>query len=649
MSRPDKDRNEIIADIQGQSKSLTGAGRDGKIIMSGSNICVRETLEKFGMIEEYKNYKYITKLDGKAKRKMNAKNADTEQINLAKAAKGEEPMKLGKDGRRLGVSEAARSAGIDSTGTRNIAKGNEGTQRALDLVNEALNRAKRPRLTLGKDGQALGLLDAAKSLFLVNSDPYLIQLSLRADKAVTAYNLVNDKLIEENEPQLELGGDGRALGLLEAAKRHGLVNRDPYLIQLSLKADNAVNAYNLVKEALFAAKEPPLEIGRAGQVIGLLDAAKRHGLVNRDPYLIFHSLQADKAVNAYKLVKDKLKAENEPRLEIGRAGQVIGLLDAAKHHGLVNRDPYLIQLSLQADGVVDAYNLVKEALSAAKEPPLEIGREGQVIGLLEAAKRLKLVGNAPYLVQLDHAAHDINTAHNFVNGVLSEAGEEQLHRGVHGGPVQGLLEAATRHNLWNKNAYLKRLYMASTLTALAANTRYDEAAALFASEGLDPVLDLAAKNLIVKNIFDKYLPTLRNRRQSQPFFQIFVACKGRADTNQGDEVVAQLNYDHFKARWTTSVHPFEAVKEFEFFELFKTNNPPNSFLIEKALHQEAVTCGSIHPTERLFSRIGAGGFNPAHHYPGKTYGVYLLVRYSGPPSSWTLVVDGKRSRDNNTE
>ena len=528
-------RAMIMARLDEHRRIAVAAGYEANFVMSGKTVCVRETLVKFRMYEELKNNPFVVFLEEKSKKKKSAKDKETHDINTELAAQGKDEIRLGRDGRRLGISESAVATGVDSTNLRNIAKYNEGSERALQLVNAVLAANGKDPLTIGRDGQAVGLLDAGKLYELVADDPYLYKLSLRADGSLDAVNLVNAALAARGKDPLRIGRDGRTLGLLVAARLYHLVNKNPYLIQLSLKADGCVDAYNLVKAALAAAGESPLEIGRAGQVLGLLEAAKRHGLVGKDSYLS----------------------------------------------------------------------------------------------------------------QLNHAADDAVTAHNLVNRVLLDAGENQLHPD-NNGSLQGLLEVVKRYNLWRSNSYLNGLYKKSIFLALAANKRFEEAAAFFANEGLDPALDLEAKIRIVKDIFHKYLSTLRDRNLVQPFFQIFVACKGRADTIEGVEVIQQFNYEHFKAKWTTGVTPFRAVKEFQFFELYRTNNPPNSFLIEKALHQEADDCGSLYPTERLFSRIGTGGFNPAYHFPGKTYGVYLLVRYEGSPSSWVQVKSGvgkKRSRE----
>jgi hypothetical protein len=699
----------VMHRIYEHQRTVIAAGFEAKIVMSGKNVCVRETLVNFGMYEDLKNNAYVVYLEEKSRKKKRDKDKDTDEINAVRDARGQEAVQLGKGGFRKNISEIAADAGVDSSGIRNMARLNEGPARALKLVNDCLAADNKEPLKVGPGGRTVGLLDAARKYGLVHLDPYLIHLShkadgclnavklvnaalavdnkeplqvgpggktvglldaarkyglvhldphlihlsYQADGCVNAVKLVNAALAADNKEPLQVGPRGRTIGLLDAARKYGLVHLDPYLIHLSYQADGCLNAVKLVNAALAADNKEPLQVGPGGKTVGLLDAARKYGLVHLDPYLIHLSYQADGCVNAVKLVNAALAADNKEPLQVGPRGRTVGLLDAARKYGLVHLDPHLIHLSYQADGCVNAVKLVNAALAKAGESPLQVGRAGQVIGLLEAAKRLGLVGNGlvgidPYLNQLDHAANDVVAAHNLVNGVLFAAGEAQLHRLDINGPVPGLLEAAKRHNLWKSNAYLNQLYMNSIFSALAAKTRYEEAAAYFANEGLDPALDLSAKIRIVKNIFDRYLRNLRDRSLVQPLFQIFAACKGRADTIQGDEVVAQVNYGHFKAKWNTGVTPFQAVEEFEFFELYKTNNPPNSFLIEKALHQEALNCGSMYPTERLFSKIGAGGFNPAHHFLGKTYGVYLLVRYAGPPTSWVQVKSGvgkKRSRD----
>ena len=86
-----------------------------------------------------------------------------------------------------------------------------------------------------------------------------------------------------------------------------------------------------------------------------------------------------------------------------------------------------------------------------------------------------------------------------------------------------------------------------------------------------------------------------------------------------------------------------------------TDNPYTAFQVEAELQKQLINLGGKYPSERMFKVAGAGGFNPQHHFHGKTYGVYLLAHAGGPPEGWTLkakflsgggVVCGqKRSRD----
>jgi hypothetical protein len=438
------------------------------------------------------------------------------------------------------------------------------------------------------------------------------------------------------EELLKRGTDNRVLNLLEAAQDFNVADKTGYLQSLARKAEGCESAYEIVKNLLEERGEAPLKMNSRGRIIGLLDAAMRLEVVNQDPYLRQRAREAEGCESAYEIVKNLLEERGEAPLKMNSRGQVIGLLDAAMRLEVVNQDPYLRQRARAAEGCESAYKIVKNLLKERGEAPLKMNSRGQVIGLLDAAMRLEVVNQDPYLRERARKAEGCESAYKIVKNLLKERGEAPLKTDSLG-RVMGLLDVATRLEVVNQDAYLRKLARARALTLMEAEAANMAAAKDFEDAGEDKALSHAERKQMAKELIAHYLPEFGTAVR-KPLCQVYEASGERGKSKESDETVSQFSRACFKDEWETCGEMLhESAGHFEHHILYETNNPPNAFGIEKEMHEQIAALGAKHPTERLFQKMGSGGFNPKYHYDGKNYGVYLLVRRGGPPPHWRRV------------
>ena len=250
--------------------------------------------------------------------------------------------------------------------------------------------------------------------------------------------------------------------------------------------------------------------------------------------------------------------------------------------------------------------------------------------------RLEVVDQDGYLRQLARRREGCERGYELIKRLLEERGETPLKMNNRG-RVIGLLDAAVRLGVVNQDGFLSKLARQHALVLMESEAANEKAAKFFELAGEDKALSRVECLQIVKELITRHLPEF-GKCAPPPLCQVFEACGDRGKTKTSLESVDQFRRDCFKAAWDTGGEsPHQSASHFEHHILYETNNPPNAFGVEKEMHGQLTALGAKHPTERLFQRIGSGGLNPEHHYDGKNYGVYLLVRRGGPPPGWRLV------------
>ena len=571
-----KARDELEAAIKEESV------RQKKLIpMNGTGILIRQALALFGLEERFSQNAFVIQkaADKVAADKLRVKqNAELDALLVARGRAPLGPVVEGKN--RKGVAAAASSVDHTTADIRSSIKGTDIVKETIDAVQKILKNKGLAPLIYDSDGKVIGLLEAAKDLGIVNQFSYLCRLARKAEKCTDAYEEVERLRALRGLSPLRIGGDGRVLGLVEAAKDLGIVNQFSYLCQLARQAEKCTDAYEEVERLRALRGLSPLLIGSDGTVIGLFEAGKDLGIVNLFTYLCKLARRAEGCNEAYDEV-ERLRAERHlSPLRISSNGSVLGLLDAAIELGIVNRFSYLSMLARKKEGCNDAYVEVANLLAENEMPPLDISSTGAMLGILSAALFFNVVDN---------------------------------------------------------HAYFRQLLAASNATAIARAAMVKEGGERFAQFGTAPFLSAEDRKVLVAGLIATRLPNVLNRSLlPQPFFQVFEACERRADTIAGTEVQRQFNCPQCVVETVDGKSILAASKDFQLLKLYESTNPFSAFAVEEEFHKQLIKLGSKYPTERMFRYAGAGGFNLKHHFDGKTYGVYLLSHDYGIPPSWKL-------------
>jgi hypothetical protein len=567
----EKARDKLLAAIQ-----LESVKQNIEIPKTGKNINIKKALDLLGLTERFSLNAFVLQCAGDKVTAEKLKVKQKAELDALLVADGRPPLDPVVEGKhRKGVTSTAISVGHFTADIRSKIKDADLVKSTIEAVQKLLKDNDLGPLIYASDGSIIGLLEAGKDLGIVDRYPYLCKLARRAEKCTDAYEEVERLRARLGLSPLRISSDGSVLGLVEAAIELDIVDRFPYLSMLARKKEGCTEAYVEVERLRARLGLSPLRISSNGSVLGLVEAAIELDIVDRYPYLCKLARQKEGCNDAYEEVERLRAARSLSSLRISSNGSVLGLLEAAEDLGIVDRFSYLSMLARKKEGCNDAYEEVANLLAENDMPQLEVSSTGAMIGLLSTALFFDVV---------------------------------------------------------HKHAYFRTLLAKSNATAIARAVMVEEAGKRFAQFGTDPFLSAEVKKVEVAGVIATHLPNVLDPSLPQPLFQVFETCDGRIKT----EAQAQFTYEHCVIETVDDKPILAAMKEFNFWKVYESSNPFNAFAVEEEFHKQLIFHGSVYPTERMFRRAGAGGFNPKHHYPGKMYGVYLLSHNYGIPPSWKL-------------
>lgn len=567
----------------------------GPIPKAGKGICFKKALPLYGLEERFKTNPWVLEMKVEASTTAKRFAKQDKELNEQLVAGGKPPLEKSSGGVRLGLSAAAESVGFTTSRIAQVAKCRDDAIETRDAIQALLAGKNMAPLVADESGHFHGLLAAGIALNVVDEFKYLQLLAKQSDGYKEASAAVVAELIRQQKPPLKMNSANQLIGLVDAARDIGIdFTLYPALRAMARKNDGADEAYQEVKKLLEEQNKPALLTNRAGSVIGLQKAARELGILGKHEYFRKLAARTVGYEDAFEFISDMREKNGMPPLKFGVDGRVIGLLAAAIELQCVHKFSALRLCARQAEGCEETFQMLKKLLEDNHLPPFETTRSGATIGLLATGVYFDVV---------------------------------------------------------SKDAYLRKRLKDSNQDADAKAAAVKEGATRFAELGTDPFIPPAEMTIFARNILKTHVPCLFDRsQQPQDVFIIFEACEGRANSILGAEALKQIKYKHCVWEFGGK-EPHEAIKQLNLVCLHETTNPYSAFQVEAELHKQAISLGSLYPSERMFKYAGAGGFNQKHHWPGKKYGVYLLVHRGGAPAGWKLKenfdvkVGEKRGRD----
>ena len=344
-------------------------------------------------------------------------------------------------------------------------------------------------------------------------------------------------------------------------------------------------------------------------------------------------LDADASVDA------KLVERGIAPLQRTVSGARVGNTEAANLVGVVTTQ------SKKQEGrtvaVTEALALVNRLLVADKKPTLVPDRQGFHPDLLLWARFFEVIDQNSHLRRISRQADGTTEAYEALQRMIAEAKLAGLNPPelitCKDGTIHEMLTAALFFNVVKDFVYTRKLAQISASNKMLSDAASIESRKLFEALGNDKAMTEAEADAFVADKFPIIFPELCTSPPGiMPLVQVLQAKKTRGDTIDGKEVSDQFNRDTFTRTWNTQgKRSVDIARMFEHFILYETTNPPNSFLVEAAMHRLLRLKGFTFPTTCMFSRVGSGGFNLGFWEPGLIYGTYIIKLSGGVPSTWT--------------